>query len=107
MADAGADQETGRGDPNGKPRLETSERGVNRGEPKPEIGDAHFILERARGPADRGGRLLSKEDMADEGPQPLNAEREEEEIAQEPIDNEAAQHGKPLAPDRDTGEGQC
>jgi hypothetical protein len=75
MADAGADQETGGGDRHRQPRFEAPERGVDRGQPQPEIGDADFMLERASGPADCRRRLLGKEHVADKGPQALETER--------------------------------
>ncbi len=103
MADAGADQKAGGGDRHGEPRFEAPEGGIERGEPEPEIGDPHFILERARRPADRGGRLLRKEHVTEKGPEALEPEREKEQIAQQPVDDEAAQDRPRLPPDRDAG----
>lgn len=41
----------------------------------------------------------SAKNMSDESPKPLDAERKEKQITQQPVDDEAAQNRAPLAPD--------
>src|SRR4029079_13929107 len=100
VTDAGAEQEAGGDNAGGHPRFEAPNGGIDAGETEPEIGNPNLILERAGGPADRGGGLLRKEHVADEGPQALHAEREQEYIAQQPVDREAWQDRTRFAPNR-------
>jgi hypothetical protein len=99
VEETGTNEEAGGNEKRREPRLETPEGGIERGEPKPEIGHAHFELERTIGPADRRGRLRREEDVADKGPQSLEPERKDEEIAQEPFDDEVARDGTRSLPD--------
>src|SRR5680860_344724 len=103
MDDAGAHEKTGAGDPHGEPRFEASEGGIDGGDPKPEIGHPHFILKWRIRPADRGRRLFSEEHVTDKGPKALEPKRKKEQIAQQPVDDEAAHDRPRLPPHRDTG----
>src|SRR6187200_2213226 len=90
MPNAGSDEEARRGNPHRQPCLVTSERSIQRGKREAEIGDADLILKRARRPANRRGRLLGEKDMAEKRPKPQQSEREHEQVAEQPIDDEAA-----------------
>src|SRR4029453_8760455 len=60
------------------------------GTSEPERGNAALIWERGRLPADRSGRLLGEKHMAEKRPKPQQSEREHEQVAEQPIDDEAA-----------------
>ena len=58
--ETGADQEGGAGESRREPRFEAPEGGIERGESEPEIGHAHFKLERACR-ASRSRRRIARE----------------------------------------------
>src|SRR4029079_15351650 len=102
MSNAGAGEKAAGRDRDRRPRLEIAERGVERAERDAEIGDSHFILERTRRPADRRRRLVRNQHVREEGPQRLHAERKDEEIAEQLVEDDAPGRWPRASPDRET-----
>jgi hypothetical protein len=103
MDDTRAQQKAAGSETRRHARLEAPEGGIERSERKPEIRDSHLVLKRRIGPADRARRLLGKELVADKCLQALQPKREDEQIAEQPVDNEAAVDWTRPAPHGNTG----
>ena len=104
--DSRADQKAGGDDCRGHAALRSPEGRIDRREPEPEIGDAHFIWNGLGAQPIEAADSSGEEDVSDKGPQSLHAEREEEEIAQQLVDDDGDRERPRRTRDGDRGEQQ-